>query len=182
MPRASKACSGIGCTRLVPPGKGGKCESCKVASTKQSGTWGTQRTATKLHRELRQQCLKRDKNRCQYKGLVYGRAVRCQTYGWTADHIIPKAAGGADILANYRTICEACHAVKTGVEGRFAQAVARGDNMPCPWDDSRHDLKEKLSDMPPTQPRRQRRRTRGGYDPASWTRLRPIGLDPLDDD
>ena len=63
---------------------------------------------SKLHKALRRLCLKRDDNQCQEckrNGII--------TQGRIADHIHPRNAGGKDILTNYQTMCDSCHAKKS---------------------------------------------------------------------
>jgi len=62
---------------------------------------------------LRRQALDRDNGLCQPCFALGGIKI-----GTQVDHIIPKAQGGTDDLANLQTICEACHKAKTSRESR----------------------------------------------------------------
>jgi len=60
----------------------------------------------------RRQCLQRDNYQCRSCGdVVYGKKAH-------ADHIIPKAQGGSDLLENLQTLCATCHQLKTNRESR----------------------------------------------------------------
>lgn len=58
--------------------------------------------STRAWRRLRLACLDRDGWRCQVE-VEAGR--RCLLPADTADHITPRAAGGADVLDNLRAAC-----------------------------------------------------------------------------
>jgi 5-methylcytosine-specific restriction protein A len=45
------------------------------------------------------------------------------SYATEVDHIVPRTRGGADALENLQGLCRACHARKTGREGRRAQGA-----------------------------------------------------------
>lgn len=53
-------------------------------------------------RELRALCLYRDSYTCRFCGGI----------GLEADHIIPRAFGGPDLLSNLQTLCRTCNAAK----------------------------------------------------------------------
>ena len=46
--------------------------------------------------------------------------VRCQSPGKDVDHIMPKAKGGADTMANLQVLCHACHSKKTAREDQLS--------------------------------------------------------------
>jgi len=45
--------------------------------------------------------------------------VKCQAPAKDVDHVLPKAKGGADTLANLQTLCKRCHSQKTSKENPF---------------------------------------------------------------
>jgi 5-methylcytosine-specific restriction protein A len=64
-------------------------------------------------RRLRQAALIRDAWQCQDCGRICTDKREAQV-----DHVVPKSKGGADELANLRTLCIRCHARKTNAERR----------------------------------------------------------------
>jgi 5-methylcytosine-specific restriction protein A len=64
-------------------------------------------------RKLRAQVLARDEGLCQ-ACLAAGRT----TVAEQVDHVIPKAAGGTDDLANLQALCRECHDEKSRREMR----------------------------------------------------------------
>ena len=63
-------------------------------------------------RQLRQQCLARDRHQCTMPDCPTpgrGRGGRL-----VADHIIERRDGGADALSNLRTLCSFCDGVRHG--------------------------------------------------------------------
>lgn len=62
-------------------------------------------------RVLRDQVMQRDGGLCQPCRQLGRVSVAKQV-----DHVVPKAEGGTDDLANLQAICPACHAAKTGRE------------------------------------------------------------------
>jgi 5-methylcytosine-specific restriction endonuclease McrA len=46
-----------------------------------------------------------------------------QSWTWEADHILPVAEGGTDLLTNLRTLCPLCH---KGITAGYASARATG--------------------------------------------------------
>lgn len=58
---------------------------------------------------------------------LYGVDEKGQQIMLTKDHIFPTRAGGADILDNMQTLCQACNCKKGGVlPFPFEEALARG--------------------------------------------------------
>jgi 5-methylcytosine-specific restriction endonuclease McrA len=55
--------------------------------------------STRAWRALRERVLARDRHRC----------VVCGALAIEVDHIIPRSQGGADVLANGRSLCAECH-------------------------------------------------------------------------
>jgi 5-methylcytosine-specific restriction endonuclease McrA len=62
------------------------------------------RGSTRAWRRLRLQALQRDRFRC----------VGCGREASEVDHVIERECGGADALANLRSLCSACHAARHG--------------------------------------------------------------------
>lgn len=66
---------------------------------------------------LRAVVLERDNRRCYL----------CNEPGChVVDHVIPRSAGGADLLGNLRAICDPCHASKSAREGVAARGYGPG--------------------------------------------------------
>ena len=61
------------------------------------------------HRQLRTQVLQRDGYVCRCPGCGQCSGT-CPRRADQADHIVPRAAGGTDTLANYRATCRSCNA------------------------------------------------------------------------
>jgi 5-methylcytosine-specific restriction endonuclease McrA len=60
---------------------------------------------------IRQRVLVRDAWACQACGRVCADKREAHV-----DHVIPKAAGGQDVMENLRTLCIRCHSRKTAAE------------------------------------------------------------------
>lgn len=72
---------------------------------------------TAAWRELRAQCIRRD---------VLCSTPGCGRFSVIADHIVPRAQGGADTLANLRGCCASCHSrVTAKADGGFGNRVKR---------------------------------------------------------
>lgn len=79
---------------------------------------------TERWKHLRAECLRRSGGRCATPGCQYPAVV--------ADHIIPRAKGGADSLNNLRALCFDCHGQLS--HGK-AHPIARGcDQAGVPHD------------------------------------------------
>lgn len=76
----------------------------------------------KAWKRLRLEVYTRDAGKCQADGC--GRAVAGQEAH--IDHIIPKAAGGADAAFNLQVLCRSCHSRKTARERLRATGGAAG--------------------------------------------------------
>lgn len=73
---------------------------------------------SRLHRSLRTACLERDNYLCQEcikdRKDKAGKTIKGRLVGGNiCDHIIPREAGGKDILENTQTMCKRCHAKKS---------------------------------------------------------------------
>lgn len=77
----------------------------------QEPNWGKGRGG-RPWRRLREQVLQRDCYTCQHCGRV------CLSENLCADHIINRARGGTDNLANLQTLCNECHTFKTANESK----------------------------------------------------------------
>ncbi|WP_051613401.1 HNH endonuclease [Rhodococcus sp. UNC23MFCrub1.1] len=81
-------------------------------------TWDSNSNTRHVPYKLQQRCFKRDNWACVQCGYVGG------TPGSLfADHVVNKAAGGLDDLANLQTLCRTHHDAKTSVEIR--EGIAR---------------------------------------------------------
>ncbi len=151
MPRAPKICSAQGCATLVRDG-GSRWEEHKTARVNSSGPWGTSRTATRKHRERRLRVLGRDRYQCQlrYDGCLIAAHI--------CDHIVPLAAGGADIDRNCRAVCGPCHRRITSREANYIQH-GTGE---CPWPDDDPTLKAGPPSPPQPVGRRRKESQRDG--------------------
>lgn len=75
---------------------------------------------------LRRACFRRDEWTC----------VRCGFEGQPdsgelhADHVVNRAEGGLDTLANLQTLCEPCHAIKTQQEAARGRQRRSGKRRP----------------------------------------------------
>lgn len=123
--KSKRACRQPGCRALTDDGW---CEAHRPAKRK-SRPWRT--TVTSAHkrgygavwRRLRIMVLARDPV-C----VVCRRVPAIQ-----ADHIVPKASGGADVLANLRGLCRRCHDRKTAADAREARIRAISETIKTPW-------------------------------------------------
>lgn len=104
--RPKSVCRHPGCRKLVDVP--GFCEAHK----KQHGWYAGGRSDKRGYgygwRKLREEVLDRDAGLCQ-ECMRHGRI----TPGTDVDHIVPKAEGGTDSLANLQTLCRECHKAKT---------------------------------------------------------------------
>lgn len=66
-------------------------------------------------KRLRAACLRRDAFRCTFEHCTTPN--RGQDGRLIADHIVPRREGGADDLANLRTLCPACDNRRHGKRG-----------------------------------------------------------------
>lgn len=99
---------------------------------KPRGGWQDERRGSSTERgygagwqRLRGQVMRRDAGMCQP-------CLRRQqvTLGHAVDHIVNKARGGGDDLANLQCICNPCHMAKTAAEARgleWDECDPRGD-------------------------------------------------------
>ena len=80
----------------------------RKASPRRDQSWaGYNKRSWKLARLER---LSIDNWQCQDCGrVVTGRDAN-------VDHVVPKSAGGSDLMANLRTLCRSCHSRKTVIE------------------------------------------------------------------
>ena len=62
--------------------------------------------------KLRRRVLRRDGHTCQIGG------PGCEVEATEVDHIVPVFEGGGNELGNLRSVCPACHAVKTQEEAQ----------------------------------------------------------------
>jgi 5-methylcytosine-specific restriction enzyme A len=96
-----------------------KCLKPRVSTPKPAGGWQPdsvrgnrhQRGYGKAWDQLRHQAMTRDCGLCQP-------CLRNShtTLATQVDHIVPKAQGGSDTLANLQAICDPCHRTKTSSE------------------------------------------------------------------
>jgi 5-methylcytosine-specific restriction enzyme A len=147
--RAPKICSGKSCTALVRDGSS-KCDVCRAnRPAEQRGSWGSGRTSTAEWKALRPKVLTRDAFVCQL------RYAGCEFRASEVDHVIPHAAGGADIAANAAAVCSPCHKLKTQRERAYIQH-GTGER---PW---QHDPARMVKGPPPPPKPVRRRKQRGG--------------------
>lgn len=114
MPKsAPRPCKHIGCVKLVHDGA-----FCDDHKRPRSGSFSDRSRGTRHERGygsawdvLRKIVLRRDSGLCQ-PCHEQGRL----TVATMVDHIKPKAEGGTDDLDNLRSICRACHTLKTDAE------------------------------------------------------------------
>ncbi len=72
--------------------------------------------------------------------LDHGRCVHCQRPGVVVDHIVPRRAGGADDLANTRSLCRRCdNAIKERNGRRRRAGVLPGADLTGAPLDRNHD-------------------------------------------
>lgn len=86
-----------------------------------------------IQNKLREGCFKRDKFTCVKCGLN-GKKGWYEVYGGIsinliADHIIPKALDGKDILKNMQTLCLKCNRIKNAKDqGDIAKSKREAKN------------------------------------------------------
>jgi 5-methylcytosine-specific restriction protein A len=102
-------CRAAGCmTSLVTPGY------CDKHTHLKREPWATTRTSSHARGYgfawtlLRKQVMTRDKGLCQVCWADHRIGLATEV-----DHIVAKAKGGSDDLANLQSICHACHVAKT---------------------------------------------------------------------
>lgn len=98
----SQPCPTPGCPNLKP------CPAHPVEAWKGSKRSGHNPTAWK---RVRRAALARDGHRC----------VKCGAPANEVDHVVNRAAGGRDELANAQTLCTPCHRAKTQAEAAGAR-------------------------------------------------------------
>lgn len=64
------------------------------------------RGGTRAWQRLRRVVLERDEYRCRIPNDL---GEPCLAYADTVDHVVPRARGGGDALANLRAACSACN-------------------------------------------------------------------------
>jgi 5-methylcytosine-specific restriction endonuclease McrA len=83
--------------------------------------WGQNRAwaggSTRQWRTIRARVLNRDGHECTIRG------PRCTITATEVDHIINKAAGGTDTLANLRAVCQSCHKPITQQQATAARPI-----------------------------------------------------------
>lgn len=115
-PRTPKQCRARGCAKTTVSSHG-YCEAHADLANgwkrQSKGRTTTERGYGHAWRKRRAEVLRRDKWLCQ----VCKRNGRV-TAAVEVDHIVNKAAGGGDDLANLQAVCSACHRDKTRLESQ----------------------------------------------------------------
>lgn len=124
MPERPKVpCKRAGCPKLVrPPAR--FCQDHAALASKRSWARNRGRSASSRGYGARWRKLRRYKlnltplcEECKRRGVV--------KTATTVDHVKPKSEGGDDSLENLQSLCDACHATKTGKEGARARRRKR---------------------------------------------------------